>query len=234
MPQVPTPRAPIIPKTLAQKDSIPRVIVVLEQACLETAKVGKSNSGNYALLNSDDHKNILRKNNREISEVRPDITHQCLMTLLDSPLNKAGRLQVYIHTTKNVLIEVNPQIRIPRTFQRFCGLMVQLLHKLSIRAAEGPEKLLKVVKNPITDHFPTKCRKIACSGDVPTMRIQDYVATLPQNESVAFFIGAMAHGKDDFADEIVDDKVSISEYPLSASVVCGKVCNAFEDVWNIV
>jgi rRNA pseudouridine-1189 N-methylase Emg1 (Nep1/Mra1 family) len=43
--------------------------------------------------------------------------------LLDSPLNKAGLLQVYIHTDKNVLIEVNPQTRIPRLFSRFSALM---------------------------------------------------------------------------------------------------------------
>lgn len=48
---------------------------------------------------------------------------QCLLTLLDSPLNKAGLLQVYIHTAKGVLIEVNPSVRIPRTFKRFAGLM---------------------------------------------------------------------------------------------------------------
>lgn len=43
--------------------------------------------------------------------------------LMDSPLNRAGLLQVYIHTEKNALIEINPQTRIPRTFPRFCGLM---------------------------------------------------------------------------------------------------------------
>lgn len=43
--------------------------------------------------------------------------------LFDSPLNRAGLLQVYIHTEKNVLIEINPQTRIPRTFKRFGGLM---------------------------------------------------------------------------------------------------------------
>lgn len=48
---------------------------------------------------------------------------KCLLTLLDSPLNKAGLLQVYIHTTKGVLIEINPHVRIPRTFKRFSGLM---------------------------------------------------------------------------------------------------------------
>jgi len=41
---------------------------------------------------------------------------------------------------------------------------------------------------------------------------------------VAVFVGAMARGKDDFADAIVDEKISISDYPLSASVACGKVC----------
>lgn len=34
--------------------------------------------------------------------------------LLDSPLNRAGLLQVFIHTANNVLIEINPQTRIPR------------------------------------------------------------------------------------------------------------------------
>ena len=48
---------------------------------------------------------------------------QCLMMLHDSPLNRAGLLQVYVHTQKNVLIEINPQTRIPRTFERFAGLM---------------------------------------------------------------------------------------------------------------
>lgn len=49
-----------------------------------------------------------------------------------------------MHTARNVLIEVNPQVRLPRTFKRFCGLMVQLLQKLSIRASNGSSKLLKV------------------------------------------------------------------------------------------
>lgn len=51
--------------------------------------------------------------------------------LMDSPLNRAGLLQVYIHTQKNVLIEVNPQTRIPRTFDRFCGLMGEKPEDLS-------------------------------------------------------------------------------------------------------
>ena len=77
----------------------------------------------FELLNCDDHTNILKKYKRDPGTCRPDITHQCLLMLMDSPLNRAGLLQVYIHTEKNVLIEINPQTRIPRTFKRFAGLM---------------------------------------------------------------------------------------------------------------
>lgn len=77
-----------------------------------------------------------------------------LLTLMDSPLSKSGKLQVYIHTENNVLIEVSPHVRIPRTYKRFAGLMVQLLHKLKIRASNGPETLLKIIKNPIEAHLP--------------------------------------------------------------------------------
>ncbi|KAJ3102275.1 Ribosomal RNA small subunit methyltransferase mra1 [Phlyctochytrium bullatum] len=226
---------PTAPKPAKENDvQKKRLIVVLEQASLETVKLGKGKEGHYALLNCDDHHHILKKNNRDLSESRPDIAHQCLLTLLDSPLNKAGLLQVYIHTTKNVLIEVNPHVRIPRTFKRFCGLMVQLLHKLSIRAVSGPEKLLKVIKNPITDHLPPNARKITMSSDSPVVRIGDYVTTLPRDQPVVFFIGAMAHGPDNWVDDLVDEKISISEYPLSASVTCGKLTCAFEDLWGII
>ncbi|KAF8897121.1 Alpha/beta knot methyltransferase [Infundibulicybe gibba] len=222
-----------------------RLYVILEQACLEAYRIsssgakgrgGRGGEGEvkYTLLNCDDHQGILAKTGRDIADARPDITHQCLLTLLDSPLNKAGLLQVYIHTAKGVLIEVNPHVRIPRTFKRFSGLMVQLLHKLSIRGVNGPEKLLKVIKNPITDHLPPNTIKLTLSGDAPTQRLSRYLPTLPTTHSIAVFVGAMARGKDDFADGYVDEKIGISDYPLSASVACGKFCCALEELWDIV
>lgn len=226
---------PQTPKVLSSKDKdTKRLIVVLSNACLETHKISSSSGDRYALLNCDDHQAYLKKLNRDIADTRPDITHQCLLTLLDSPINKAGKLQVYIQTARNVLIEVNPSIRIPRTFKRFSGLMVQLLHRLSIRSVNSEEKLLKVIKNPITDHLPTKCRKVTLSFDSPVQRVQDYVNTLDDGESICVFVGAMAKGKDTFADEYVDEKIGVSNYSLSASVACSKFCHGCEDAWGIM
>lgn len=115
-----------------------RLIVVLDGAQLEIVKVqldGTIDSPSFntlsfqvdrdkfELLNGDDHGHILRKLNRSPGSCRPDIVHQSLLMLMDSPLNRANLLQVYIRTEKNVLIEINPQTRIPRTFRRFAGMM---------------------------------------------------------------------------------------------------------------
>lgn len=131
------------------------VIVILDLASLETVKTKK---GDFQLLNCDDHIGLMKKHNKDPQDYRPDIIHQELMAVLDSPLNKCGKVKVYMHTEKNVLVEINPKTRIPRTFKRFSGLMVQLLHKLKIRSADGNDMLLKVIKNPISCHLPAGAR----------------------------------------------------------------------------
>ena len=45
---------------------------------------------------------------KKLEDYRPDVTHQSILALMDSPLNKAGLLQIYIRTQKNALIEVSP------------------------------------------------------------------------------------------------------------------------------
>jgi rRNA small subunit pseudouridine methyltransferase Nep1 len=99
-----------------------QLIIILDLASLETVKTKK---GDYQLLNCDDHVGIMKKLNRDPQKYRPDIVHQEIMAVLDSPLNKAGKVKVYVHTEKNVLIEINSKTRLPRTFKRFSGLMVK-------------------------------------------------------------------------------------------------------------
>ncbi|XP_061362043.1 uncharacterized protein LOC133305817 [Gastrolobium bilobum] len=219
---------PIAPSD--QKSDNPNVIFILERASLEVGKVGKT----YQLLNSDDHANFLRKNNKNPGDYRPDITHQALLSILDSPLNKAGRLRaVYIKTEKGVLLEVKPYVRIPRTFRRFSGIMLELLQKLSISAAGKREKLLRAVKNPVTQYLPVNSQKIGLSySSEKLVNINDYVSTVPRNMDFVFVVGAMAHGKieTDYTDEII----AISGYPLSAAYCITRICGALEGKWKIL
>ncbi|XP_050070977.1 ribosomal RNA small subunit methyltransferase NEP1 [Anopheles maculipalpis] len=204
-----------------------RLIIVLEGAQLETVKVGPV----FELLNCDDHLNIFRKIQRDPGSCRPDITHQSLLMLMDSPLNRAGLLQVFVKTEKNMLIEIDPQTRIPRTFKRFAGLMVQLLHKFSIKAADTQKKLMRIVKNPITNHLPVGCRKLAMSFSAT--QVKNAKELVPeQNEPITIVIGAFAHGNLNL--DYTEGSVSISNYPLSAALTCTKICSAFEEAWGII
>jgi len=82
------PQAPKVPKTTTEKENTRRLIVVLESACLETYKVGKDKDARYQLLNCDDHQGILKKMGKEVTDARPDITHQvclCYLKLSTKP-----------------------------------------------------------------------------------------------------------------------------------------------------
>ncbi|KAE8723258.1 Nucleolar essential protein-related isoform 3 [Hibiscus syriacus] len=218
---------PIVPSD--KKTNKNGVIFVLEKASLEVAKVGKS----FQLLNSDDHANFLRKNNKNLADYRPDITQQALLSILDSPVNKAGRLQaVYVRTEKGVLFEVKLHVRIPRTYKRFSGIMLQLLQKLNITAVGKREKLLRVIKNPVTNYFPVNSRKIGFSySSDKLVKMRKYVDTVGGDVNLVF-VGAMAHGK--IETDYIDDFIAISGYPLSAAMCIARITEALADKWNIL
>mmetsp|Transcript_19447 Transcript_19447/g.34681 ORF Transcript_19447/g.34681 Transcript_19447/m.34681 type:complete len:291 (-) Transcript_19447:45-917(-) len=206
-----------------------KVILVLDEANLEAVK---SSRGAFELLNCDDHLGLHKKLNKNPADSRPDIAHQMLLAALDSPLNKAGNLEVYIRTNKNVLIKVSEHLRIPRTFKRFSGLIVQLLHKMKIRAVDGNKTLLKVIKNPITRHLPPNARIFASEVDGTLVDAHEFVPALPDKDPVVFVLGAFARGN--ISCDYASAKVSFSEYPLSGACTVSRILGAFERKWGII
>ncbi|KAL2501883.1 nucleolar essential protein-related [Forsythia ovata] len=215
------PGIPIVPADTGKK---PGVIFILEKASLEIGKVGKS----YQLLSSDEHANYLMKNKRNPAEYRPDIAFQAIQTILDSRVNKIGRLKaLYVRTQQGILFQIKPHARMPRTYKRFSGLMVQLLQKLHITAAGKGEKLLRVIKNPWfcwTSGFSHSSEKL--------VDMYDYVGTVDNDMDLVFVVGAMAHGKID--KDYVEDYLSISEFPMSAAYCISIITTAVERKWKIL
>jgi rRNA small subunit pseudouridine methyltransferase Nep1 len=131
---------------------------------------------------------------KEPSDYRPDITHQLLLTLHDSPINKAGLMKTYIRTAENHLVDVSASMKIPRTYKRFSLLILQLLKRLRVRAVESSETLLKVIKNPVTKHLPETCLRFGTSTKGKMVNMNEYVMELNTDEPIAFVIGAVAKG----------------------------------------
>jgi rRNA small subunit pseudouridine methyltransferase Nep1 len=96
----------------ANDNSTQRLIVVLSHASLETYRAaapppasarglhgGIPREEKYALLNSDEHIGVMRKMNRDISDARPDITHQvsayCLCRVWTSSPKSCRSLRLF-------------------------------------------------------------------------------------------------------------------------------------------
>ena len=73
---------------------------------------------------------------------RPDIIYHLLQVALESILNKAGKLRVMIHTRNNIIISINPETRLPKSYNRFVGLVEKLFEKGIIESPDGADGFL--------------------------------------------------------------------------------------------
>ncbi|CXI24487.1 ribosomal RNA small subunit methyltransferase NEP1, putative [Plasmodium berghei] len=210
-----------------------KIIIILEGACLQLIEIKPYI---YELANSIKHKNILLKGKNEdnIKNYRPDILHQCLIHLLESPLNKYGMLQIYIKTHDNQLFYVSPHLKIPKTYNQFESLMVTFLRKYKIKANEKNIYLLKIIKNDYNNILPINGKKIALSLKGEKVNLPDYVQNFKDEKiPITFFIGAVAYSNPTMNLDIIDQSISISEFSLSAAACCSSICSEFENLWKL-
>jgi rRNA pseudouridine-1189 N-methylase Emg1 (Nep1/Mra1 family) len=88
--------------------------------------------------------------------------------------------------------------------------LVQLLHKLNIRAEEGAQKLLRffpkqfllikfpksVIKNPVAAHLPIGCKKYLASVSATNLVTNMAELVPPESrEPIVIVVGGIAHGK---------------------------------------
>lgn len=79
------------------------------------------------LLDKSLHYHAMAPLPRKWKRGRPDITHLTLLVLLESLAGRKGMVEVYMHTVNDEVYAFNPKVRIPKHYDRFKGLMAQLL-----------------------------------------------------------------------------------------------------------
>jgi rRNA small subunit pseudouridine methyltransferase Nep1 len=117
---------------------------------------------------------------------------------------------------------------------------VQLLHKLKIRSADSNDYLLRVIRNPVTDHLPAGSLRIGTSVQGTLVDVHELAERIGGGQKagagltapIVFCVGS--HSTGPATVDWTEQTVSISQYPLSASVALGRITNAFERVWQIL
>lgn len=104
---------------------VPSRLTALKDVQSYAGKRGKK--PDEVLLDQSYHGRVMTRLPNHEKRGRPDITFLTLLSVLETPLCKEGLLSVHIHLQDGRIIEVDPSVRLPRNYDRFIGLMEQLL-----------------------------------------------------------------------------------------------------------
>lgn len=190
------------------------------------------------LLDISHHYHLIRKNHKKhlLNRGRPDIIHFGLLLLLDSILNKEKMLEVYIHTVDNYIIYVNPEVRLPKNYERFKGLMADLLIRKKIHADNGKTTLLAIQYNSITsfiNQIKPSIRIGLTRHGIPTS-VTNLTKQIILEKNPLIVVGGFQKGT--FSKqiaEIINKKVSIDPQSLHLWTVISKIVATIENILNL-
>ena len=211
---------------------VPRELTSLKQIQKHATRRGKK--PNELLLDQTHHGQSMTKLSDGERRGRPDIAFLSLMSILETPLCKEGLLSVHMHLQDGRIIEVQPDVRLPRNYDRFVGLMEQLL--LMGRVPPQGDSLLHIREISLEDLL---LKLKAKSNDAMTLlaneggqktSIEDLRNLLPQDPSVPVIVGVGAFPHGDLSEETVsmfDTHLELDREVMMAWHVCAEMLWAY-------
>ncbi len=164
-------------------------------AILRDSKRRKKPPAEILLDDSKHHAAMKNLENRE-KRGRPDIIHMCLLSVFDSPLGEISG--VYVHTIDGRVIRFSKGLRLPRNYNRFVGLMEQLLKEKKIES--GGITLIEILDCDLGSILrsvnPSQVMLFTEKG----MVVDELEIDI--KSKTAILIGAFAHG--DFDQRVLD------------------------------
>jgi rRNA small subunit pseudouridine methyltransferase Nep1 len=174
------------------------------------------------LLDSSIHHSAMRGLATPERRGRPDIVYIALLHLLGSIANLEGALRVYVHTRNGEMIFISPEARLPRNYNRFVGLMEQLLER---GKAGGLLQLKEMSPRELVENLSPERTILLDEGGTPLGYEE---LKLGLEGEVCAVVGVFPCGsfREDYA--FVDEKINIYPKPLEAWAVASKVVCLYE------
>lgn len=167
---------------------------------------------------------------------RPDISHIILLTALATPLFKTNQLKVFVHTINNQVIKIGDNVRIPKSYARYEGLILDLIKNKKIVSEDGCV-LLELNDNLSFSDLLQKCIKpdviVGLSTNGTFKNFEDISKELFQFKNPCVVIGGFPRGR--FSKDIeshLEKKYSISNLSLEAHIVTSRLLYEFEKINN--
>ncbi|MFW9767618.1 MAG: 16S rRNA methyltransferase [Candidatus Thorarchaeota archaeon] len=192
---------------------------------------------NELLLDQTHHGQSMTKLSEHERRGRPDIIFLSLMSVLETPLCKEGLLRVYLHLQDGKIVEMDSDVRLPRNYDRFVGLMEQLFS--TGRVPPKGDVLLQVtdksLDNLISD-IGTESTYIATESGRKTT-ISQFADLLPTDPSVPVVVGVGAFPHGHMADSILNlfkHDLALDKDVMMTWHVCSEILWAYSSSVEVV
>ena len=183
------------------------------------------------------HFAILSSNlKQDYKRARPDILHIVLLNALATPLFKNNQLKVFVHTINNQVIRIGDNLRIPKSYSRYEGLILDLFKNKKIKSKDGC-LLLELNDDLSFSNLLSKYIKpdviIGLSTNGIFKNFEHVSKELFQFKNPCIVIGGFPKGH--FSKDIescLEKKYSISNLSLEAHIVISRLLYEFEKINN--
>ena len=179
------------------------------------------------LLDNSWHFAAMKGIKDEIKRGRPDIVHLCLLEACTIPLYSENKIKVFLHTIDDKVIFVGENVRIPKSYHRFAGL-IEKLFKEKVISSDG-KKLLELKEMNFSELLEDIGPKnvIGLSSEANLKSYQSIASHLDDDSCIV--IGGFQKGQ--FSESIakqITNLYSVDQKSLEAHVVVGRILYEYE------
>ena len=204
---------------------VPKEIQNHKSVLSHSQKLGKKSS--EILLDNSWHFAAMKGIENEIKRGRPDLVHFSMLEACSIPLFFEKKISVYVHTINDKVIFVGNDVRLPKSYHRFEGLMEKLFDEKVIEA--NGNNLLEI-KDMNFDQLIEKIspdRIVGLSKQGVLSSCEDVAKKLTENSCI--IIGGFPKGHfSDSTRKKIEYLVNINKKSLESHIVISRILYEYE------
>jgi rRNA small subunit pseudouridine methyltransferase Nep1 len=187
----------------------------------------KDKGAEKILLDRSYHHNAMLKLENAGRRGRPDLVHFALLEATSTPLYRKNLLNVYVHTVANKVIFLGENVRLPKSYFRFEGLMEELF--TNGKVSSDSNMLMELRDMKFQDLIgKLKARQVIGLSRTGVRSSAEEVAKMIDSDT-ALVVGGFPRGH--FSNTVsggINYTYSMSELTLEAHIVIARILYEYE------
>lgn len=204
---------------------VPKEIQNHPSVSLHSQKLEKNPS--ELLLDNSWHFAAMKGIKNEHKRGRPDIIHLCLLEACTIPLYFENKIRVFVHTIDDKVILIGKNVRIPKSYHRFEGLIEKLYKEKTIE--NNGKNLLELKQmsfSKLLDYIkPKKTIGFSIEGKFDSFQT---IASKLDNDTCIIIGGFQKGHFSEFTRKRINQLYGVDKKSLEAHVVVGRILYEYE------